>query len=743
MMHMKVGKCPEAKLTYTGKVYLHSRDFHQLLGADADVASMNICVRDASGVEHAFTAAKDDRMAPGEVGMNQLHRTAASVQWMVDNPVDVSKIQQTQLATNVTLVAERLGNTKKGASARPLSGQELTDQFGKVFAGQMVFVGAQFPLKAAGAVLKVTVRDFGVLDLGEDTSGQAQVVNSNFAQLDAKSNVVWETGESVAISGKSLQSTLFDTSFDFGKLGIGGLGAEFNLIFRRAFAPRCFNASVIKQLGIKHIRGMLLFGPPGCGKTLIARKIGQVLNAREPQIINGPEILNKYVGASEEAIREKFGPAEEEQREKGDDSELHIIIFDEIDAICKQRGSTNDGTGVGDSIVNQLLSKLDGVESLNNILVIGMTNRKDLIDDALLRPGRLELHVEIGLPDRAGRFQILMIHTKSMRESGRMTNDAAAYLTELSENTKNYSGAELEGLIRAAAQYALRRGLQTDDDGSKRQINMDMVVVERQDLEQAFQNDIRPAFGNDETEMSTYFPNGIIDYGPTFQALETAVQSAIEQVKTSARSPITSMLLYGPPKSGKTALMAKLAKDSEIPFVRMVSADAMVGRGEMARVERIAKSFKDSYRSPISMICLDDIERLLDYVRIGPRFSNNALQTFLILLKKLPPNNHRLLVVATTSSLPDLDALGLADMFDLRREVPHLSQPAEVSAVLNGLPDLEIAQGESVESIAQQMAGPIGVKQLLTVVERARVLDSNGRLTASGFSDALLDAVQI
>lgn len=90
---------------------------------------------------------------------------------------------------------------------------------------------------------------------------------------------------------------------------------------------------------------------------------------------------------------------------------MHIIIFDELDAICKQRGSKNDGTGVGDSVVNQLLSKMDGVDQLNNILIIGMTNRLDMIDEALLRPGRLEIHMEINLPDENGRVQILNVHT--------------------------------------------------------------------------------------------------------------------------------------------------------------------------------------------------------------------------------------------------------------------------------------------------------------------------------------------
>lgn len=104
---------------------------------------------------------------------------------------------------------------------------------------------------------------------------------------------------------------------------------------------------------------------------MIARQIGKMLNAKEPKVVNGPEILNKYVGASEENVRELFKDAEREQQEKGQNSDLHVIIMDEIDAICKQRGSVSSGTGVHDTVVNQLLTKIDGVDSLNNILLIG------------------------------------------------------------------------------------------------------------------------------------------------------------------------------------------------------------------------------------------------------------------------------------------------------------------------------------------------------------------------------------
>ncbi len=144
-------------------------------------------------------------------------------------------------------------------------------------------------------------------------------------------------------------------------MGIGGLDSEFSSIFRRAFASRIFPPALVEKLGIQHVKGILLYGPPGTGKTLMARQIGKMLNASEPKVVNGPEILNKFVGQSEENIRKLFADAEKEYKEKGDESGLHIIIFDELDAICKQRGSTNNGTGVGDSVVNQLLSKVRGL----------------------------------------------------------------------------------------------------------------------------------------------------------------------------------------------------------------------------------------------------------------------------------------------------------------------------------------------------------------------------------------------
>ena len=159
-------------------------------------------------------------------------------------------------------------------------------------------------------------------------------------------------------SSTRVSTNIIKHDFNFESMGIGGLDNEFAQIFRRAFASRIFPPGLIEKMGIQHVKGILLYGPPGTGKTLIARQIGKALEAREPKIVNGPEVLNKYVGQSEENIRKLFADAEKEYKEKGDESGLHIIIFDELDAICKQRGSRNDGTGVGDTVVNQLLSKV-------------------------------------------------------------------------------------------------------------------------------------------------------------------------------------------------------------------------------------------------------------------------------------------------------------------------------------------------------------------------------------------------
>lgn len=250
---------------------------------------------------------------------------------------------------------------------------------------------------------------------------------------------------------------------------------------------------------------------------------------------------------------------------------------------------------------------MDGVEQLNNILIIGMTNRKDMIDEALLRPGRLEVHMEIGLPDENGRLQILKIHTASMKKNDVLDKDVD--LAELADLTKNYSGAEISGVVKAATSYAFSRHIK---GGTMAGISADMddIKVSMDDFLNALK-EVQPAFGVSEAELQQCVQNHIIPFSPSVDQLLTDGRLYVDQVRQSARTPLVSVLLSGPAGSGKTAVAATIAMQSDFPFIKLISPENMVGMTESAKVNEINKVFNDSYKSPTSVIVIDAIERLL------------------------------------------------------------------------------------------------------------------------------------
>jgi ATP-dependent 26S proteasome regulatory subunit len=229
----------------------------------------------------------------------------------------------------------------------------------------------------------------------------------------------------------------YNIDIDLKKNGIGGYDDVMNEIFRRALLPRTFSYKY-RYGSTKRVKGIILHGKTGTGKTSIARAIAERSNCMV-SVINGPEIFNKYIGSSEENIRRYFIEAR-----KNKDIE-HIIIFDEMDSICKKRGNDTDGRH-HDSVVNQILSFMDGYEKDKNILIIGTTNRLDRIDDAMLRPGRFEVIIEVPLPSSSQRKSIFDIHTAPLI-SRKIIQDYQDFIDDLVNMTYNYSGADIEGLI--------------------------------------------------------------------------------------------------------------------------------------------------------------------------------------------------------------------------------------------------------------------------------------------------------
>ena len=679
--------------------------------------------------EWIFLAAPNAGVPDGKLGMNGLQRKSGGFTLNQPLQIDVFEPGESEALAGMTVGVDFLSK-KSDNTMLTLDCAELAESVKTQFSFQVLHVGQTMAMDFTGTKLSVVVESLDHAFDGNAAQHRGQllaVTNLHFKKANGSSSPIKFEGGASAGRNESL----FKNEFNFEKMGIGGLGTEFQTIFRRAFAPRIF-PGLVKQLGINFVRGMLLYGPPGCGKTLIARKIGKVLNAREPKIINGPEVLNKYVGGSEEKIRELFADAEKEQAEMGDASMLHIIIFDEMDAVMKQRGSSNDSTGVSDSIVNQLLSKIDGVDSLNNILIIGMTNRKDMIDDAILRPGRLEMHVEIGLPDDNGRLQIINIHTDKMRNNDRLSQEAQDRLPQLAEMTKNYTGAEIEGLVRSATSFAIGRNVDLEHLDK---VDEAAIKVEWQDFERAV-NETTAAFGAKDSEsLEVHCRSPLIDYGPAYSDVWSSVQRLLKQVKTSENTPLMTVLLEGEKSTGKTAIAAKLAKESDLSFIRMISPDDMLGKTDRARVDILQKTFIDAYKSDRSLIFLDDIERLIDYSIGG--FSNALLQALLILVNKVPPvSGRRLLVVATTSIASKLEDLGLPQAFKVALHVSRLQTGEEVKTVLKagGLTEQE---SEDISASLDMIESPIGIKQLLLVLEMARATCETDTVSVSHFRECM------
>lgn len=658
----------------------------------------------------AFWITPDGTIEPGTFETNQFQRIIANLSLCTKYTVKYLPDSVIPSATTLTFVIDIIGTPPE--TQRILKADTDVLPGLAIILGHPVQLNQTIPLLLAGNTYRLRVSNINA----DSTIGPVILTHST-TFVFVRSSAMPSTIKFINNTSETAPP-LFIHGFNFEDIGIGGLDAEFQKIFCRAFSSRLVPSRILAAMGQKHIRGMLLYGPPGCGKTLIARQIAKMLRSAPPKIVNGPELLDKFVGQSEENVRKLFADAEKEQAEKGDDSQLHIIVMDELDALVKRRGTTTGGTGVGDNIVNQFLSKIDGVDSLNNILIIGMTNRKDLLDDAILRPGRLELHVEIGLPNEAGRLQILAIHTAKLRESRALSSDVS--LESLAKRTRNFTGAEIEGLVRVACSSAFAKRIDLRRlDASSASSTFDGLIVTLEDFEHAFR-EIKPVFGVKDDELTSYITGGIKEWGAPF----TEFQKTLAELGTIGLSS-SRILLTGPPKSGKTSLSIHYALNLGAPFIRRLSgADLIHMSDDTARVAAITNIFSDAYRSSHAVLILDDIEHLIQWGAIGARYSNMILQTLMLCISRAPPSACRLHVIATSSSPLLLQELGILSVFDQHVIVPLLTDASHYLAFLGekewkeaSIPLLEEKYGEKGCPVGRMCS--LATAPSLTIFRRA------------------------
>jgi transitional endoplasmic reticulum ATPase len=379
---------------------------------------------------------------------------------------------------------------------------------------------------------------------------------------------------------------------------IGGLRREIDLIREMIELPLC-HPELFRKLGISPPRGVLLHGPPGTGKTMLAKAVANETSSNFTSI-SGPEIVSKFYGESEKHLREIFDDAEK--------NAPSIIFIDEIDSIAPKRGEV-----VGDSerrIVAQLLSLMDGLQSRGEVVVIAATNRPNDIDPAMRRGGRFDREIEIGVPDRNDRFDILEIHTRGMPLDAEMQEKG---LYSLAEITHGFVGADITSLCKEAAMHALR--MMMADIDFEEDIPSELIeqlIVTKKDFYEAVKN-IEPSAMR---EVFIEIPRvGWDDIG----GLDSEKQELIEIVEWPLRypeifeaintDPPTGVLLFGPSGTGKTLLAKAVATESSANFISIKGPELLskyVGESEKA----IREVFRKARQASPTIVFFDEIDSI-------------------------------------------------------------------------------------------------------------------------------------
>ncbi len=376
---------------------------------------------------------------------------------------------------------------------------------------------------------------------------------------------------------------------------IGGLGDTVDQVREMVELP-LRHPELFQRLGIDPPKGVLLYGPPGTGKTLLARAVANEAEASFHHIA-GPEIMGSRYGESEERLREVFDEARQ--------NTPAIVFIDELDSIAPKREQV---TGeVERRIVAQLLTLMDGLEPRQNVVVIGATNRVDSIDEALRRPGRFDREIMIGVPDMAGRCQILKIHTRGMPLAGDVD------VEDLGRTTYGFVGADLSALAREAAMEAVRRVLPTVNlrDGIPAEV-LESMEVTRADFQKASHRVQPSALREIMVQVPDVTWDDIGGLEDVRRTLREGIELPLKNPEAFERlgiRPAKGFLLFGPPGTGKTLMAKAVAREAEANFVSTKSSDLLskwYGESE----QQVSRLFARARQVAPTVIFIDEIDSL-------------------------------------------------------------------------------------------------------------------------------------
>jgi len=396
----------------------------------------------------------------------------------------------------------------------------------------------------------------------------------------------------IPVDSKELERTIPRTTYE----DLGGLSDVIQKIREMIELP-LRHPEIFYRLGIQPPKGLLLHGPPGTGKTFLARAVANETDAHFITL-SGPEIMSKFYGQSEENLRRVFKEAQK--------NAPAIIFIDEIDSISPKREEVQGE--VERRVVAQLLSLMDGLDPRENVVVIGATNRVNAIDEALRRPGRFDREIEIGVPDKDGRLEILQIHTRGMP----LGNDVD--LKFLSEKSHGFVGADLQALSKEAGMIALRRilpDIDLDDEVIPPEI-LEKLNISYDDFEIAL-NSIEPSALREvliSTPTETWDDVGGLNDAK--QALQEAVEWPLKYpniYKYLNAKPVKGILLYGLPGTGKTLLAKALAHESEINFISVRGPEFLskwVGESE----KKVRETFHKARTAAPCIIFMDELDAI-------------------------------------------------------------------------------------------------------------------------------------